>query len=194
MTVALAGIVEALSRAGLVVSLDGSLPVEITAVTDDSRRVVPGALFLAVRGATADGHNYLNDAEAAGAAAAVVEVEGRTTLPAIRVNDGRAAAAIAAAAFHGWPATSLRLLAVTGTSGKSTTVAMLRHMFDEPPGSSASIGTLGVLRGSAGAPLADIGGLTTPGPIELQRVLRALVDAGITRLMLGVPTLDLAHL
>jgi UDP-N-acetylmuramoyl-L-alanyl-D-glutamate--2,6-diaminopimelate ligase len=179
VTVALAGIREALSRAGLVVSLDGSLPVEITAVTDDSRRVVPGALFLAVRGATTDGHNYLKDAEAAGATAAVVEVEGRTTLPVIRVNDGRAAAAIAAAAFHGWAATSLRLLAVTGTSGKSTTVAMLRHMFDEPPGSSASIGTLGVLRGSAGAPLADIGGLTTPGPIELQRVLRALVDAGI---------------
>ncbi len=179
MTVALEGIKEALARAGLVVSLDGTLPTEISALTDDSRRVVPGALFVAVRGATADGHNYLEDAEAAGAAAAIVETSGRTALPAIRVNDGRAAAAIAAAAFHGWPATSLRLLAVTGTSGKSTTVAMLRHLFDDPPGSSASIGTLGVLRGSAAAPLADIGGLTTPGPIELQRVLQALVRAGV---------------
>lgn len=179
MTVALASIQDALSRAGLVVAADESLPSEITALTDDSRRVVPGTLFLAVRGATGDGHNYLKDAETAGAAAAVVETAGRTALPTIRVSDGRAAAAIAAAAFHGWPANSLRLLAVTGTSGKSTTVAMLRHLFDDPPGTSASIGTLGVLKGSAGTELADIGGLTTPGPIELQRVLRALVSAGI---------------
>lgn len=179
MTVALADIKEALTRAGLVVSADGTLPAVITALTEDSRRVVPGSLFLAVRGATVDGHNYLKDAEAAGASAAIVETSGRTSLPVIRVNDGRAAAAIAAAAFHGWPAASLRLLAVTGTSGKSTTVAMLRHLFDDPPGSSASIGTLGVLRGSEGAPQADIGGLTTPGPIELQRVLRWLVSAGV---------------
>lgn len=179
MTVALSNIREALERAGLVIALDDTLPAEVTGLTDDSRRVEPGALFIAVRGASVDGHNYLKEAEAAGAAAAIVETEGRTTLPSIRVSDGRAAAAIAAAAFQGWPARSLRLLAVTGTSGKSTTVAMLRHLFDDPPGSSASIGTLGVLRGSSGTPLADLGGLTTPGPIELQQVLRALVTAGI---------------
>jgi UDP-N-acetylmuramoyl-L-alanyl-D-glutamate--2,6-diaminopimelate ligase len=56
---------------------------------------------------------------------------------------------------------------------------MLRHLLDAPDGRAASIGTLGVLVGSDGAPLAGGGGLTTPGPVELQRVLRALVDRGV---------------
>jgi UDP-N-acetylmuramoyl-L-alanyl-D-glutamate--2,6-diaminopimelate ligase len=182
VSVRFATIREALSRAGLLVAAevgeDRPLPEEISVVTDDSRRVVPGALFVAVRGATADGHNYIDAAEQAGATAALVETAGNTALPSLRVNDARQAAAVAAAAFHGWPAQALRLIAVTGTSGKSTTVAMLRHLFDDPPGSSVSVGTLGVLRGRAGEPFSDIGGLTTPGPVELQSVLRSLVDAG----------------
>lgn len=186
MTVALERIKEALQEARLIVSVDAALPNEITALTDDSRTVERGGLFIAVRGVTADGHDYLKAAQAAGAAAAIVETPGLTSLPSIRVTDARAAAAMAAAAFHGWPSKSLRLLAVTGTSGKSTTVAVLRHLFDDPAGSSASIGTLGVVRGSAGEPLADIGGLTTPGPVELQRVLRALVRAGIKTVAIEV--------
>ncbi len=186
MKVPLTGIHDALVHAGLVTAVDGALPAEITVVTDDSRRVIPGALFVAVRGFAADGHDYLPAAERAGAVAAIVEESGRTALPAIRARDARRAAALAAAAFHGWPASSLRLLAVTGTSGKSTTVAMLRHLFDEPANSSASIGTLGVLRGAAGKPLSDIGGLTTPGPVELQEVLRMLVDTGVRTVAMEV--------
>ncbi|HJU72939.1 MAG TPA: UDP-N-acetylmuramoyl-L-alanyl-D-glutamate--2,6-diaminopimelate ligase [Gemmatimonadaceae bacterium] len=184
---------EALVDAGLVTAVDGSLPAEVSLVTDDSRRVVMGALFVAVRGSTADGHDYLEAAERAGAAAAIVETSGRTTLPAIRVSDGRRAAAVAAAAFHGWPAKALRMLGVTGTSGKSTTVAMLRHLFDAPAGSSASIGTLGVVRGSAGADVSDIDGLTTPGPVELQGVLRQLAMAGVRTVSMEVSSHALAQ-
>jgi UDP-N-acetylmuramoyl-L-alanyl-D-glutamate--2,6-diaminopimelate ligase len=179
VSVPLGGVRDALTQAGLVIASDDNLPEKISLVTDDSRRVKPGALFVAVRGSAADGHEYLDAAKKAGATAAIVETAGRTSLPSIRVTDGRRAAAIAAAAFYGWPAKGMRLLAVTGTSGKSTSVAMLRHLFDEPAGASASIGTLGVLRGSPGAPFADIGGLTTPGPMDLQGVLRALADGGV---------------
>lgn len=186
MSRALAAIHDALADLGLVTGVHGALPREVSRVTDDSRHVVPGALFVAVRGAVADGHDYLRAAEQAGAAAAVVEDAQRTALPAIVVRDARHAAAVAAAAFQEWPAQSLRLIAVTGTSGKSTTVAMLRHVFDEPPGSSASLGTLGVLRGGAGSPVAEIGGLTTPGPVELQGVLRALVDGGVRTVSMEV--------
>jgi UDP-N-acetylmuramoyl-L-alanyl-D-glutamate--2,6-diaminopimelate ligase len=168
------------------VAADGAFPAEVAQVTDDSRQVVPGALFIAVRGATADGHDYLPAAARAGATVAIVETAGRTDLPSLRVSDARRGAARAAAAFHGSPASRLRLIGVTGTSGKSTTVALLRHIFDEPPGSSASLGTLGVLRGSAGTPLADIGGLTTPGPVELQAVLRRLADAGVRTVAMEV--------
>jgi UDP-N-acetylmuramoyl-L-alanyl-D-glutamate--2,6-diaminopimelate ligase len=177
---------DALSDLGLVTAVKGTLPSEISLVTDDSRRVIPGALFVAVHGAAADGHDYLATAERAGASAAIVEHAERTVLPAIVVRDARHAAAVAAAAFQGWPAQSLRLIAVTGTSGKSTTVAMLRHLFDEPPSSSASVGTLGVLQGAAGSPVAEIGGLTTPGPVELQAVLRALADAGVRTVSMEV--------
>jgi UDP-N-acetylmuramoyl-L-alanyl-D-glutamate--2,6-diaminopimelate ligase len=75
---------------------------------------------------------------------------------------------------------------VTGTNGKTTTVNMLRHLLDGPTARSASIGTLGVLIGSEGAPCDGGGGLTTPGPIELQRLFRDLYDQGVRRVAMEV--------
>jgi UDP-N-acetylmuramoyl-L-alanyl-D-glutamate--2,6-diaminopimelate ligase len=183
---ALAPIVEALRRAELVVDIEGTLPPTVSDVVDDSRAVKPGALFVAVRGTERDGHDYLPDARSRGASAAIVEDAARTELPAIVVRDGRRAAAIAATAFFGDPSTAIRAVAVTGTNGKTTTVGMLRHLLDEPTAASASIGTIGVLIGSAGAPLEGGAGLTTPGPIELQRVLRALGARGVRTLAMEV--------
>jgi UDP-N-acetylmuramoyl-L-alanyl-D-glutamate--2,6-diaminopimelate ligase len=174
-----ATLVDALARAGLLVAEQGVLPQMVDGITDDSRTVSRGALFLAVRGVDRDGHDYLAAAEQGGAALAIVDDASRTELPALVVSDTRAAAAVAAAAFYGEPARELRLVGVTGTNGKTTTVGMLRHLLDDPAERAASIGTLGVLIGSEGAPLDGGGGLTTPGPVELQRVLRALIDAGV---------------
>jgi UDP-N-acetylmuramoyl-L-alanyl-D-glutamate--2,6-diaminopimelate ligase len=95
------------------------------------------------------------------------------------VSDTRRAAAVAATVYFDEPAAGLRLVGVTGTNGKTTTVGMLRHLLDEPRARAASIGTLGVLIGGAGEPLDGGSGLTTPGPVELQRVLRALHDGGV---------------
>lgn len=174
-------IVNALRDAGLLAGTRGHVPDTFPALTDDSRHVEPRGLFVAVRGSAQDGHDFLDAARAGGAAAALVEDATRTDLPTLVVNAGqtRQAAAVAAAAAYGWPARALRLAAVTGTNGKSTTVHMLRHLLDQPAGSAASIGTLGIRVGSQGAPLEGGSGLTTPGPVELQRVLRALADAGV---------------
>ena len=150
----------ALRSSGLLVATRGILPRIVQTITDDSRAVVAGALFLAVRGSDRDGHDYLQDAERDGAVVAVVDDPSRTTLPAIVVTDTRRAAAIAAAAFHGEPARELRLIGVTGTNGKTTTVGMLRHLLDEPERRAASIGTLGVLIGSVGEELDGGSGLT----------------------------------
>jgi UDP-N-acetylmuramoyl-L-alanyl-D-glutamate--2,6-diaminopimelate ligase len=179
MSRALADIRDALRRAGLLSGERGDLPESIDAITDDSRTVVPGALFLAVRGAERDGHTYLAIAAERGATAAIVDDPSRTAVPVLVVSDTRRAAAVAAAVFHGDPASALRLVGVTGTNGKTTTVGMLRHLLDERSARAASIGTLGVLVGSAGEPLDGGGGLTTPGPVELQRVLRLLHDRGV---------------
>lgn len=92
----------------------------------------------------------------------------------------------AAAARSGYPALSLRTIAVTGTNGKTTTVNILRALLDLPVAPAASIGTLGVLVGMEGRLIPGGLGLTTPGPDELQRVLRELVDAGIRSVAMEV--------
>jgi len=179
-------IASAQNEAGLLVEQRGSTNVVITDVTDDSRVVTDGALFIAVKGTERDGHDYLAAAAESGAVAAIVEDASRTDLPALVVNDGRRAAAIAAAAFFDWPARDLQLVGVTGTNGKTTTVNMLRHLLDSDTARSASIGTLGIAIGSEAETLAGGGGLTTPGPVELQRVFRALLDAGVRRVAMEV--------
>ncbi|MCC6928554.1 MAG: UDP-N-acetylmuramoyl-L-alanyl-D-glutamate--2,6-diaminopimelate ligase [Gemmatimonadaceae bacterium] len=184
--VAVDAIVRALREGGELVDVVGELPPSISGITDDSRAVTAGALFVAVRGSARDGHDFLDGASAAGAAVAIVEDASRTALPRLVVRDARRGAAIAAAAFHHDPCRSLSIVGVTGTSGKTTTVSMLRHLLDAPEAPAASIGTLGVLVGSEGTAFPGGSGLTTPGPVEFQRVLRALVDAGVRRVAMEV--------
>jgi len=179
-------IVRALGDAGILVSSDDRLPATVSAITEDSRHVERGGAFVAVRGSARDGHDFLGAAESAGAAMAIVEQGGHTALPEIVVSDGRRGAAVAAAAFYDHPGRGLTLVAVTGTSGKTTTVDMLRHLLDSGSTRCASIGTLGVLVGSAAEPFPGGAGLTTPGAVELQRLLRALADAGVRRVAMEV--------
>jgi UDP-N-acetylmuramoyl-L-alanyl-D-glutamate--2,6-diaminopimelate ligase len=157
---------------------EGTVVPDCDPVATDSRLVVPGALFAAYRGTASDAHDFLRAAADAGAAAALVErVVPGVSLPQIVVTDGRLAAGAAAALAHGDPAAALDLLAVTGTNGKTTTVALLRHLFgDAAP--AGSIGTLGAIDGG-GNVLPGSGALTTPGPAELQASLAALRDGGV---------------
>jgi UDP-N-acetylmuramoyl-L-alanyl-D-glutamate--2,6-diaminopimelate ligase len=151
--------------------------VEIGGITDDSRLVEPGWLFCAVHGGSFDGHDFLEPAAQAGAGAALVERPGRALdLPQVEVTDGRAAATAAAALFFGNPWRSMRAVAVTGTNGKTTTVAMLHHLLGAlcPTG---SIGTLGALD-PAGRTLEGSEGLTTPGAVDVARWIAALRDRG----------------
>jgi UDP-N-acetylmuramoyl-L-alanyl-D-glutamate--2,6-diaminopimelate ligase len=179
MKVRISEIRSALAERGLLVGVEGVLPDEVSGIADDSRKVKSGELFIAVRGWNTDGHDFLEAAAKRGAVVAIVEDVKRTTLPAIVVREGRRAAAVAASTAYANPARNLTILGVTGTNGKTTTTSIMRHLFDAGDGSSASIGTLGVLVGSEGEVLPGGGGLTTPGPVELQRILRALVDRGV---------------
>ena len=176
----------ALTAHGLLVGVNGELPEQLRGIADDSRKVERGDLFIAVRGWASDGHDFLAEAAERGAAAAIVEDPARTSLPALVVREGRRAAAIAAATAYGDPAVDLTLLGVTGTNGKTTTTSIMRHLFDDGGGASASIGTLGVLVGSEGEVLPGGGGLTTPGPVELQRIMRELVGRGVRTVAMEV--------
>ena len=194
--VARAVIIGALERSGLLVAEHGVMPAVLAGIADDSRAVVSGGLFVAVRGSARDGHEYLAAAAANGAAAVMVEnaaLAARAAAPAIVVSDARRAAAVAAAAFYQEPATGMTLIAVTGTNGKTTTVDMLRHLLDAEGARSASIGTLGVSIGTEARPLEGGAGLTTPGPVELQRLLRVLADEGVRTVAMEVSSHALAQ-
>jgi UDP-N-acetylmuramoyl-L-alanyl-D-glutamate--2,6-diaminopimelate ligase len=172
-------LLDALRDAHLLHTTVGTLPELVTTITTDSREAQAGAAFVAIEGSVRDGHDFLDSVHAQGASLAIVTLATGNGLPAIVVTDSRRAAAVAAAAFYGFPARSMQLIGVTGTNGKTTSVSMLRHLLSSPEAPAASIGTLGVLVGSTGETLPGGDGLTTPGPIELQRVLRALADAGV---------------
>ena len=172
-------IVEALRRAGLLVAVRGVLPDTLRDITSDSRNVGEGTLFVAVQGSARDGHEFLPTVAERGASAAIVSTDGSSPLPHIVVSDSRRAVAVAAAAWYGDPAAQLKLVGVTGTNGKTTSASMLRHLLSTDAAPAASIGTLGVLVGSEGRVLPGGSGLTTPGPIELQQLLRSLVSAGV---------------
>ncbi|HEX2167789.1 MAG TPA: UDP-N-acetylmuramoyl-L-alanyl-D-glutamate--2,6-diaminopimelate ligase [Longimicrobiales bacterium] len=159
--------------------------VVFTGITDDSRSVTPGDLFCAWSGSSIDAHGYVSAAAEAGAVAALVErPAGDAGIPQVRVRDGRRAAAVAASVFFGEPELSLRLAGVTGTNGKTTTVWMLRHMLSQRV-ATASLGTLGAILNN-GTVLPGSESLTTPGPVDLMRTLRALVDSGIRMVAMEV--------
>ncbi len=150
----------------------------LTGIAVDSRRVVAGGLFIAERGSTEDGHRFVAAAVAAGAAAVVVERPTADGIPEVVVTDGRAAASCLAEAWYQWPAELLRLVAITGTNGKSTTTALVRHLMNDS-GNAGSIGTLGAFDGAGREVPSTAGSLTTPGSTDLQATLRAFVDAGV---------------
>ncbi len=171
-------IVAALERAGVLIGMpDLHTWPELSGLSADSRKIEPGALYCAVRGSVRDGHDFVREARARGAVAALVEREQPVDLPQVVVRDGRRAAALAAQAWYHDPAAKLDLVGVTGTNGKTTSVTLARHVLAalEPVG---SIGTLGAFD-PAGEPVpSEAGTLTTPGPIDLQATLAALVARG----------------
>jgi len=186
MTASVMAIKAALAERGLLVGVRGEIPERVSGVADDSRKVSGGDAFIAIKGSSSDGHDYLTAAEKRGATMAIVEDSSQSRLPMLVVREGRRAAALAAAIVYDEPARHLRLLGVTGTNGKTTTTSIMRHLFDDGQSASASIGTLGILLGSEGQIQPGGGGLTTPGPVELQRALRSLVDRCVATVAMEV--------
>jgi UDP-N-acetylmuramoyl-L-alanyl-D-glutamate--2,6-diaminopimelate ligase len=179
MRLPLARILARLEREALLVEEpDVAGDLEIGGVSADSRTVAAGTLFCAVRGSMRDGHAHLAEVALDGAAAALVEaVDAGVDLPQVRVVDGRRAAAFAAAEFFGDPWESMVMVGVTGTNGKTTSAALLRHLLARRT-PAASIGTLGVV-GPDGTVIPGTEGLTTPGPVETARWLARLAEEGV---------------
>ncbi|ATB27825.1 UDP-N-acetylmuramoyl-L-alanyl-D-glutamate--2,6-diaminopimelate ligase [Melittangium boletus] len=160
----------------------GRTPVDVTGVSQDSRKVKPGDLFVAVPGAKEDGAQFVGEAVSRGAVAVVSEKPLSSQVPYFKVSNARKALALIAANFHGRPADQLTLLAVTGTNGKTTTSFLLEAMAAAAYSSTGVIGTLGYKLGGEIHPTTH----TTPEPLELHRILRQMVDAGVETVVMEV--------
>lgn len=154
---------------------------EILGVTTDSRKAGPGFLFAALAGAKADGARFVADAVARGAAAVIAgrgADVGDVAVPVVRADEPRRAVAIAAARFHGpQPAT---IVAVTGTSGKTSVAAFTRQIWATLGHEAASIGTIGIVSPTG----STYGSLTTPDPVDLAADLSRLAREGVTHVAL----------
>lgn len=153
---------------------------DVTAVVQDHRLIVPGALFVARSGASFDGRRFLAEAAAAGAVAAVAEASpllADAPLPVVIVPDARAAIAPLAATFHGQPSRRMTVVGVTGTDGKTSTSFLLHHLL-------ATLHPTGLLSTAAAysgtADLDTIGHFTTPEAPEVQAFLARMAADGCT--------------
>ena len=121
----------------------GPLNREITSICCDSRRVQPGALFVALRGEKVDGAIFVSEALERGAVAAIAETgEGHSRATFITVKEARLALADVAANFYQHPSHALKIAGVTGTNGKTTTVFLLKHICDRAMLRCGVIGTV----------------------------------------------------
>jgi UDP-N-acetylmuramoyl-L-alanyl-D-glutamate--2,6-diaminopimelate ligase len=149
-------------------------PVDVGDLAYDARAVVPGTLFFCVRGSSADGHAFAPTAVAAGAAALVVERPVDAAVPQLVVPDTRAAMPRAAALFFGDPSRELEVAGITGTNGKTTTAFLLYAILDA---AGRRPGLLTNIERRVGGEVRPTG-LNTPEAIDLQRLMREMLDAG----------------
>lgn len=150
------------------------------ALTTDSRRVQPGAAFIAWPGYASDGRSYVAAALAAGAAACLVEADGAAAfgfddariaaLPGLKAATGEIAHR-----FFGAPSAALDVVAVTGTNGKTSTAWWVAQALSAQGRGTGVVGTLGV----GVPPNVQSTGLTTPDPVTLQAAFRGFVDQGL---------------
>ena len=163
-----------------------------TGVAYDSRRVAPGAVFVALRGQQDDGARYAPQAVARGAAAIVAETEAPagTTVPWVTVPDAREALALLADRFFGHPSRALRVTGITGTNGKTTTAYLLRAIFEA---AGQRCGLMGTVVYSVGTEDREAT-RTTPEAPDLQQMLREMVDNGCAAAVMEVSSHALAQI
>ncbi len=176
----------------LATSVDCSVAISAP-VVESSRDVQPGGIFIARAGQLTDGHDFIMDAIAAGAAAIIGEQELRgLPIPYVRVRDARAALGLLAAAYHNHPSRKLVVIGVTGTDGKTTTCHLLHSVLKAAPGISP--GYISTISADFGDQATSTGlHVTTPGASQIQAYLARMVDAGLTHCILEMTSHGLAQ-
>jgi UDP-N-acetylmuramoyl-L-alanyl-D-glutamate--2,6-diaminopimelate ligase len=153
----------------------GSLDREVESIAYDSRRVQNNTLFVAMRGEKNDGHRFVDQAVEQGASVIVAEREiSSPRATRLVVEDSRAALADLSAAFYGIPAAKLKMAAVTGTNGKTTTTFLIKHICEKAGLRCGLLGTVQYEIGDRILPAIR----TTPEALDIQDLLAQIVNAG----------------
>jgi UDP-N-acetylmuramoyl-L-alanyl-D-glutamate--2,6-diaminopimelate ligase len=170
----------------------GNTNISLTDITFDSRKAAPGVLFIAVRGTKTDGHDYISSALAAGCAAVVCEhipeiVPGEACL--VRVRDSAYALGYLASAFYDNPSRRFRLVGITGTNGKTTTITLLHRLFMQLGYQSGCFTTIRNYIGTSTVEATH----TTPDPVQLNRIMKEMADAGCEYVFMEVSSHSLSQ-
>ncbi len=154
----------------------GNPDIKITTLEQDSRKVVPGSLFVAVRGYQSDGHAYIGKAVESGAVAVICEETGSPAdgVTYIKVANSRKALALAADAYFGHPSGQLKLVGITGTNGKTTTVTLLYRLFGALGYKCGLLSTIANYVGDRRLETEN----TTADPITINSLMREMVEEG----------------
>ncbi len=159
--------------------VDGSTNIAVESISSDSREIRNLSLFVAIKGTQTDGHAYIDKVIAQGGVAVVCEnlpEERNPKVTYIAVNDSAAALGIIACNFYDNPSEQLKLIGVTGTNGKTTTVTLLYNLFKKLGFKTALLSTVVNKIHNEEIPATH----TTPDPVKLNALLRQAVDSGCT--------------
>lgn len=169
----------------------GSDDEVITDVTADSRVVIPGSLFICLKGATVDGHKFLKSAVEKGAVAALVEdvpEEIPVGVTLLKVEDTRAAMEVITPFFFDYPGKQMRMIGLTGTNGKTTTTNIIRTILRKAGHKVGLIGTINIMIEDQ----VTVSHNTTPDVVDLQKTLFAMQEAGCDYVVMEVSSHALA--
>ncbi len=164
----------------------GSVDKEITEVCYDSRKVMPGALFICIVGANFDGHSVAAEMAEKGAVCLVVskdvELPGDSDVTVIKVEDTRYAMAFISAAYFNHPADKMKVIGITGTKGKTTTTYMVKSILENAGMKVGLVGTIETIIGEKKIPALN----TTPESYILQEYFAQMVEAGCDAVVMEV--------
>ncbi len=153
----------------------GQSDIEISSISFNAAGVQKGALFFCLEGAKNDGHNFAAEAEKNGAAVIVALRRTDSSLPHIIVRDTRSSLSRACSRFFGEPAKQMKMIALTGTNGKTTTSYIIRSILEAAGKKTGVIGTNAIMIGQERTEAV----LTTPDPTQLHSVLKTMLEKGV---------------